>query len=95
MLGRSSRGSRITGGTGPSSEDVTVSTFGQMLLRWSSPMAPMAGSASSWMESWPPCTPVEVQRVDQTVLVQMKPNAEVHSGGIPSGFLPVIDITYF
>lgn len=69
MPGRSNRESRTTGRTGQLSEGGTASTSGQMLQRSSSPMAPMAGSGSSWMGSWPPCTPVGVQRGGRTAPV--------------------------
>lgn len=69
MPKRSSRGSPTTGETGPSSEAGTAFISGVMQLLWSSPMEAMVGSASSWMVNWPPCTPVEAQRVALTVQV--------------------------
>lgn len=70
MQGRSNRGSRIIGRTGPLSEGGTASISGPTLRHWSSPMAPTAGLGSSWTGSWPPCTPAGVQRGAQTALVQ-------------------------
>lgn len=71
MPKRSSRGSLTTGKTGPSSEAGTAFISGVMQLLWSFPMAAMVGSASSWMVNWPPCTPVEAQRVDLTAQVDL------------------------
>lgn len=69
MPKRSSRGNLTTGETGPSSEAGTAFISGVMQLLWSFPMAAMVGSASSWMVNWPPCTPVEAQRVALTAQV--------------------------
>lgn len=69
MPKRYSKGNPTTGETGLSLEAGTVFISGAMLLRWSSRMAAMVGSASFWMVNWPLCTPVEALREDLTALV--------------------------
>lgn len=73
MPKRSTRGSPTTGETGPSSEAGTAFISGVTQLLWSSPMEAMVGSVSSWMVNWPPCTPVEAQRVALTARVGLLP----------------------
>lgn len=93
MRGRSSKGSHITGRTGPSSEGETASTSGPTPQHWSSPTAPMAGSGSSWMGSWPPCTPAGVQKGARTAPVQ-ETNSQHTQHTSPVFFVPLINLLF-
>lgn len=64
MQRRLSPAKPTTGGTGVWHGAETVCTFGVMLLHWSCPTGPTAGSASSWMANWQPCILQAAQRGD-------------------------------